>query len=96
MASPRPMKRKKVPVLEDDAEEQELHMQFAAAHQSPAPADKESALDDTEVPESDELQLSPEEEERHKIWDIFSEEYHDSRSELAAKETRLACLGRVC
>ncbi|ORY66625.1 hypothetical protein BCR35DRAFT_282865 [Leucosporidium creatinivorum] len=80
MASSRPQKRSKIiPILPLDTEEEEHHQHLPqpqpAPPPAPAPAPEEEAEDDEE--EGDE-----EEDERHRVWDMFSDEYHDIVTEL--------------
>lgn len=88
MASPRPPKRSKMmPILPLDTEEEESHSHLPRPLPQPSPP---PAADDEQDQEDEE------EDERHRLWDLFSDEYHDSTSclSLSAAGTRPACLAR--
>lgn len=93
MTTPKSSKRKVIPILQHDEEEEELHASLPLASNKsneiiiPNSEMEEDAILEKQVNENEanedddeEEVLSPEEEERLRIWDIFAEEYHDSKS----------------
>lgn len=96
MTTPRAIKRKVIPIIPDE-EEEDVPEPLAAAVSSQIIPNSESEEDaiiklanlgekekvveveGEDEGEDEEEVLSPVEEERLRIWDIFSEEYHDSK-----------------
>lgn len=78
--TPRSHKRKVVPILAADPDEEELQpVPSLPASPAPAPAPAaEPVKEDAPKDKEEEEGFSPEEEERYRIWDMFAEEYHDS------------------
>jgi hypothetical protein len=76
-STPRSLKRKRtVPIILPNEDEEDLAPTPAPGPLPDAPMEHESMVE-LEGKEGEE-ELSPEEEERLKAWDNFSEEYHDS------------------
>lgn len=98
MTTPRSIKRKVIPIIPDEEEddvpellapalssqiipnsETEEDAIIQPANLSVQEQEKVAEVVDEDEDDDEEEVLSPEEEERLRIWDIFSEEYHDSK-----------------